>query len=476
MKVRRYFANDMRTALAMVREQQGPDVIILSNRRVDGGVEILTSAGASSGAGEAPAVVAVAGPARALQADPPGQASGLVSQRSPVPIFSDDEFSVDPPVNIRSNVRHAAEPSQMPHDEDPRPGARPPVPEVNLTAVAPGQSDISRERPAASAPRSHRMAEASPAARAELWTDRRLVEDMRGELTRMRRLIEEELPGLAWASLGTHNPLMARLLRRCVAAGLSPRLSRDLVRELAETRETEAWLECLARLGMRLRLLGDRLARGGGWHVLLGPTGVGKTTLAVKLAAREVLAGRGHHLHLVGLDHRRVGAPEQLRAYARVLGLTVHEPTGTEELLALAEKLSPDDRVIVDTAGVVPGMPQPPWLAALVEEGHSCLRHWVLPAPSERRVLERMAATARDWGVEACSLTRLDECASPGPALSVIAEAQIALAYLGTGPNIPDDLAVARADALLADLAAATDRAAGEELDLEVESYARALR
>jgi len=469
MKVRRYFANDMRTALAMVREQQGPDVIILSNRRVDGGVEILTSAGASSS-------TEVPGAVRPQQSDPSGQVIGLASQPPPATIFADEEFSVDPPVNIRSNVHRPADPSPALRDDGPRSGLRAPTLEDNRTALASGRPDMHGEAPSSSAQRGPRMAEASTAARAELWTDRRLVEDMRGELTRMRRLIEEELPGLAWASLGTHNPLMARLLRRCVAAGLSPRLSRDLVRELAETRETEAWLECLARLGMRLRLLGDRLARGGGWHILLGPTGVGKTTLAVKLAAREVLAGRGHHLHLVGLDHRRVGAPEQLRAYARVLGLTVHEPTGTEEMLNLAEKFGPDDRVIVDTAGVVPGMPQPPWLAALVEERHSCLRHWVLPAPSERRVLERMAATARDWGVEACSLTRLDECASPGPAISVIAEAQIALAYLGTGPNIPDDLSVARADVLLADLAAATDRAAGEELDLEVESYARALR
>ena len=210
--------------------------------------------------------------------------------------------------------------------------------------------------------------------------------------------------------------------------------------------------------------------------MLLGPTGVGKTTLAVKLAAREVLAGRAHSLHLIGLDHRRVGAPEQLRAYARVLGLTVHEPAGVEELLALAATFTADDRVIVDTAGIAPGMPLPAWLPALIEEGHPCLSHWVFPAPSDRRVLARMADAARAAGVEACCLTRLDECASPGPALSVIAESGLALAYLGTGPNIPDDLAVARTDSLLGDLAAATDRAAGEELDIEVESYARALR
>ena len=43
MKIKRYFANDMRQAIRMVRDEQGPDAVILSNRRVDGGVEIVAA-------------------------------------------------------------------------------------------------------------------------------------------------------------------------------------------------------------------------------------------------------------------------------------------------------------------------------------------------------------------------------------------------------------------------------------------------
>jgi len=469
MKVRRYFANDMRSALAMVREQQGPDVIILSNRRMEGGVEILTAIEAAGGAEvDRDGVQASFPAAGSTRASPASSAAAKVTPPGPAPSpFVDEDFAEGPSVSLGRGGSGASFATALFAESVAGVGvqSRPPA----APTQAPPRATTAPAQPSGLRGDAH-----SP--RSEIWTDRRLAEDMRGELSRMRRLIEEELPGLAWASLGTHNPLMARLLRRCAAAGISPRLSRELVHDLTPGTETEAWLNCLARLGSRLRLLGDRLARGGGWHVLLGPTGVGKTTLAVKLATREVLAGRGHHLHLVGLDHRRVGAPEQLRAYARVLGLTVHEPGGVEDLLTLAADLGPDERVIVDTAGLVPGMPTPPWLAALVAEGHPCLRHWVFPAPSDRRVLERMATAARAAGVEACCLTRLDECTSPGPALSVIAESGLALSYLGTGPNIPDDLSVARADLLLADLAAATERAAGEDLDLEVENYARAWR
>ena len=45
MKVRRYFAANMRSALEMVRQQQGPDVLILSNQKVDNGVELVTADG-----------------------------------------------------------------------------------------------------------------------------------------------------------------------------------------------------------------------------------------------------------------------------------------------------------------------------------------------------------------------------------------------------------------------------------------------
>ena len=43
MKVRKYFAADMRSALEMVRAQQGPDVLILSNRQLDDGIELITA-------------------------------------------------------------------------------------------------------------------------------------------------------------------------------------------------------------------------------------------------------------------------------------------------------------------------------------------------------------------------------------------------------------------------------------------------
>ena len=43
MKVKRFFAPDMRQAIRKVRDEQGPDAVILSNRQVEGGIEIVAA-------------------------------------------------------------------------------------------------------------------------------------------------------------------------------------------------------------------------------------------------------------------------------------------------------------------------------------------------------------------------------------------------------------------------------------------------
>jgi flagellar biosynthesis protein FlhF len=43
MKIKRFFAKDMRQAIRNVREELGPDAVILSNRKVNGGIEIVSA-------------------------------------------------------------------------------------------------------------------------------------------------------------------------------------------------------------------------------------------------------------------------------------------------------------------------------------------------------------------------------------------------------------------------------------------------
>jgi flagellar biosynthesis protein FlhF len=86
----------------------------------------------------------------------------------------------------------------------------------------------------------------------------------------------------------------------------------------------------------------------GGSLALIGPPGVGKTTLAGKLAARA----RGSRPVLVNTDAARVGVTAQLAEYSGVLGITLGTEGGVEALAAaLPEKRR---RVIIDTSGINP--------------------------------------------------------------------------------------------------------------------------
>ena len=43
MKIKRFFAENIRQAMQMVRDELGADAVIMSNRSVDGGVEIVAA-------------------------------------------------------------------------------------------------------------------------------------------------------------------------------------------------------------------------------------------------------------------------------------------------------------------------------------------------------------------------------------------------------------------------------------------------
>lgn len=186
--------------------------------------------------------------------------------------------------------------------------------------------------------------------------------------------------------------------------------------------------------------------------VLVGPTGVGKTTSLAKLAAHYGLMA-GHPVGLITFDTYRVGATEQLRTYAEIIGLPMEVVYHPGELEATLERMADRQLLLVDTAG------RSPQDLMRLQEMRSYLR--LLPDPDVYLVLSatvryadmvRAVERFEPLGYAHLIVTKVDETTAPGMVLNAVFYTGRPLAYISTGQDVPDDFEAADPDRVAARL------------------------
>lgn len=203
-----------------------------------------------------------------------------------------------------------------------------------------------------------------------------------------------------------------------------------------------------AALGTAFRVQGD--APGGARRVvvLVGPTGVGKTTTIAKLAGQCRRAG-GPPPALVTLDTYRIGATAQMQIYAELLGARLRVVRAPEDLARAVQNEAQADLVLVDSTGRSPHH----------EEGIAALRtflraipdsevHLVASATTKGSDLEEILRRFRPLRYRHLLITKLDEARAAGAVLGVALRHDLSISYLTAGQEVPDDLAPATAASL----------------------------
>lgn len=383
MKIKRYFAADIRQAMRMVREAQGPDAVILSNRRVKGGVEIVAAVDYDETAATG------------------GSANKITS------IFPE---------------REAAPAVTAPTEPQP---------------IRPREPAGTR---AAAAPVSSRNVTVEPS-----------LGDMQQELKDLRRLLEAQVSGLAWGQLGRQHPLHARLVRRLMELGFTADLCRDVVSAIPDGDPfEEAWRKCLGLLAHKVRTTEDDILSGGSVVALVGATGVGKTTTIAKLAARYALRHGSKRVALITTDNYRVGAHEQLRTFGGILGVPVRVASNRDELIDAVHSLADRGLVLIDTAGMSQRDIRLSEQLSMLQHDQSFVRTYlVMAATAQTKSLDEAVQAFRGTGLSGCILTKLDETASIGGALSVIMRHNLSMAYTSDGQRVPEDIQQARVHSLI---------------------------
>ncbi len=188
---------------------------------------------------------------------------------------------------------------------------------------------------------------------------------------------------------------------------------------------------------------------------LVGPAGVGKTTTAAKLAARARMAKKS--IALVSCDAFRVGAIEQFGKYAELLDARFHAVSTPEELIDVA-RAEIADIIIVDTSGrpVEHGSVE----AAL---GSDDLRdperigrrvEVILCAPASLRSVDaaRVVTSFAVAAPTALAITKLDETEAPSGIVHASFATKLPIGTLTNGQRVPEDIAPATIDAIMAAL------------------------
>ncbi len=187
------------------------------------------------------------------------------------------------------------------------------------------------------------------------WVQDPALTSMQEEIKSLRGILENQLSGLAWGNFSRNNPHQAELLSRLYRLGLKSALSEKIVKQLkpAEGDSLEdSWRRVLSIIARNIPMADNDLLDEGGIIALVGPTGVGKTTNIAKLAARFTLKHGAKNLALVTTDSYRVGAHEQLKTYGRILGVPVYVANDEDELKQVLSRLEDKQLVLVDTAGM----------------------------------------------------------------------------------------------------------------------------
>ncbi len=394
MKIKRFQAQDMRQAMRLVRDEQGVDAVILSTRRSDGGIEIITAVD--------------------YDEDRIRDAAGFPS---PHPVFDADS----------EMTQHM---QQFPE---------------TLVDLLRGQSLETAAQTARSGQRPVAVQNTQPEQLAAH------DEGLQEELRELRRLLETQVASLAWNEFGRRQPQHARIFIELTRMGIESDIARDMLKSLPEhiNADQSRYLP-LGLLAKKLSIRDGDLLEQSGIRALVGPTGVGKTTTVAKLAARYVEKHGPEGVALIAADHFRVGADEQIYRYARMLGVPVYAATTAEELHTLIGRLAGHRLVLLDTPGLgyrderIGELLQ--ILANVAVEVQTTL---VLAANVQVEALQCTVSAYAQLAPDGCILTKLDEASTLGGAFSVLMRHHLVLDFVTDGQRVPEDLELAQAHKLV---------------------------
>lgn len=246
--------------------------------------------------------------------------------------------------------------------------------------------------------------------------------------------------------------------QRLLSSGIGDELARHLIEKMLNSLDAEQYgqeqyvLTSLANMIVKLTVAGGPLKLTSGAPTIaafVGPTGVGKTTTIAKLAAHYTFSEK-KHVALVTIDTYRIAAVEQLRTFAKIIGLPLDVVISEAELDQALKKYHDMDLILIDTAGRSQrDQLQMSELESFFSKIKRADVHLVASATSSTENLHETVERFNSLSPKSMIFTKLDECNRYGNIFRTNRQSQLPISYFTTGQQVPEDIEIATPERLV---------------------------
>ena len=415
MKIKRFFAKDMRTALKEVKDELGVDAVIMSNKKLANGVEIVAAVDYDKAA-----------PKVAAQPQRPAEPRTQAPQQS------------------------------MHNFVKPEPQRAKPEPQAKVADSL--QALLERQSPRPRSPELASMFSQSGIDTTDNYQEPDMGQRTKNmfapevEMNAIRQLLEHQVSGLMQQDMARRDPTRACMVDRLVGMGIDKEVAQQMACFVPDdVSRKQGWKALLTMVEDQMQTTNNEILRQGGVYALVGPTGVGKTTTVAKLAALGAQKYGADKVALITTDTYRIGAYEQLATYGRIIGCGVKQVKDANELAEVLYHLRNKRLVLIDTAGMSQrDLRLTEQLNTLMRNQRVDIRSYlVLSATAQINVLQETVRHFKKVQLSGCIFTKLDESLSLGEIISIAIQNRLPIGYLTNGQRVPEDIRVANAEKLV---------------------------
>ena len=429
MEVKRFFSTNMQDALRLVREEFGADAVILSNSKVEGGVEIVAALDYEEDWDQEPVKVEIA-----THGEPsPSQLARMHAEKH-LQLQREMEQAKRKIEAVRA--RKYKEPSAS---------------EIDVDDSKRGKSSINGASKKSQDHVSNELnSDSFSAMRAEILEIKALLAKQSDKMSKeagvpLKSLVEQQVEKM------TESLCLSKSVRQSLSKEFALWSARvDLENTDSEKQFDIAWKHLSQFIEKSIRIEHTEIIDREGIFALVGPTGSGKTMTIGKMAARYVMEYGAENIALVTTDRYRIAAHEQLKVFGRILNVPVHTVDESHSLDNILDKLSQKKIVLLDTAGLMHS--DSCWTEQLQEiklSKHKIQCYLTVSAVGQYQVMSSIYHNYKMVELSGAIVTKVDEAVSLGEAISFLMDTGLKAGYFTDGQRVPEDIHLFDAHAML---------------------------